>query len=355
MSNNKSYFYRDKPVFGLDIGFSSIKVMQLTPIGDKHHVTGYGVTGFDSRAIEHGVIKDPEIIAKAAYELFDKHLIGDITTRRVVVAIPAARTFTRTVTLPRLSNKDMSDAIKLETEQYVPVPIEELYVDYDVLSVTEKEQELISVAAPKKIIDSYLQLTSLLGLETIAVETTIGAASRLFTQAERSDVPTVLIDLGSLSSDITIFDKTLIVTGTVPGGGDSFTQAIADKLHVSKAEAHIIKTKYGLGLSKKQKEITDCLSPILDQMLKEIRRMIRYYEERSGTESKIGQVVTMGGGANMPGLSEHMTNLLRLPVRMCDPWQHMDFEGLQPPNTVEKSMYVTVAGLALTQPKEIFS
>jgi Tfp pilus assembly PilM family ATPase len=91
---------------------------------------------------------------------------------------------------------------------------------------------------------------------------------------------------------------------------------------------------------------------VLDQLVKEIRRNIRYYEERSNTDKKIGQIVTMGGGANMPGLSEYMTSTLRLPVRMCDPWQHLDFEGLQPPNTVEKSMYVTVAGLALVTPKE---
>jgi type IV pilus assembly protein PilM len=352
---NNTYFYHDKPVFGLDIGFSSLKVMQSSFHDKRQVVTGYGVTSFDSAAIKDGVIVDPELIAKSAYELFDKHLIGDITTRRVVLAVPAARTFTRTVTLPKLNNKDLADAIRLETEQYVPVPVDDLYIDYNTIRVGEKDQEVLAVAAPKKIVDSYVQLTSLLGLETIAVETTIGAASRLFVQAEQSDVPTVLIDLGSLSSDITIYDKALIVTGTVPGGGDSFTQAIAQKLHVTKPEAHVIKTKYGLGLSKKQKEISDSLAPILDQMLKEIRRMIRYYEERSGTERKIGQVVTMGGGANMPGLSEHMTNLLRLPVRMCDPWQHMDFAGLQPPNTVEKSMYVTVAGLALMKPKEVFA
>ena len=67
----------------------------------------------------------------------------------------------------------------------------------------------------------------------------------------------------------------------------------------------------------------------------------------------MAQVITMGGGANMPGLSEHMTDLLRLPVRMCDPWQHLSFDGISPPNTVEKSMYVTVAGLALINEAEI--
>lgn len=353
-SMNSTNFYQDKPVFGLDIGFSSVKVMQIDWQSKRNSVTGYGVTTFDPGAIVDGIIVNPEAIAKVTHELFKKQLIGDITTKRVALAVPAARTFTHTVTLPKLGSQDLSDAIRLETEQYVPVPLDDLYVDYTTISSNDKVQELLSVAVQKKIVDSYLVLTDLLGLEVAAVESTINAASRLFVQAEQSDIPTVLIDLGSLSSDITIFNKGLVVTGTVPGGGDSFTQAVVSKLGVTKEEAHVIKTKYGLGLSKKQKEITESMAPILDKMLREIRRMIRYYEERSDTQRKIGQVVTMGGGANMPGLSEHMTNLLRLPVRMCDPWQHMSFHNLQPPNTVEKSMYVTVCGLALMKPKEVY-
>lgn len=351
---NESYFYHDKPIFGIDIGFSNFKLMQINWQGKRQVVTGYGVSLFDSSAIVDGVIIDHEAIAKSAYELFDNHLVGDINTRRVVLSVPAARTFTRSITLPALKDDDIYEAVKLETEQYVPVPLNDLYVDYEIISKSPKQTEILVVAIPKNIVDSYVQLTNILGLELIAIEPTIAAASRLFKQAEANDVPTVLIDLGSLSSDITIYDNGLIVTGTVASGGDSFTQAIAKKLSVTEQEAHIIKTKYGLGLSKKQKELTDCLTPILAQMLKEIKRMIRYYEERSGTDKKINQVVTMGGGANMPGLSEYMTDTLRLAVRMCDPWQHLDFKNLPKPNAVEKSMFVTVAGLALTDSKEIF-
>lgn len=355
-SNNTSgLFYHDKPVFGLDIGYRSLKVMQTEPNGHKQTVTGYGVASFDPVAIKDGIITDPEIIAKVAYDLFGKNLVGEITTRRVSVSIPASRTFNRTMTLPKMKKQDIAEAVRLEAEQYIPLPIDDLYMDYQIITQGEEGTELLAVAVPKKIVDSYLVLTRMLGLEAVAMETTISASSRLFVQAERSDVPTVLIDLGSLSSDLTIYDKTLIVTGTVPGGGDSFTNAIAEKLGVTHEEAHVIKTKYGLGLSKKQKEITECLTPVLEQLGKEIRRMIRYYEERTKTERKIGQVVTMGGGANMPGLSEYLTNNLRLPVRMADPWQHLDFGGLQHPNSTEKSMYVTAAGLALVNPKEIFS
>ncbi len=352
--NNTTYLYHDRPLFGLDIGFSSLKAMQIESVGRKQKITGYGVTAFEAGAIEDGLIKDPVALAQSAKELFEKHLIGEITTRRVAVAIPASKTFNRLMSLPKLKESELDEAVKLEAEQYIPMPVDELYMDYTVLKRDSKSTELLAVAAPKKIVESYLQFTRLIGVESVMFETTIASAGRLFEHSERSKIPTVLIDLGSLSSDITIYDDGIVVTGTVPGGGDSFSSLIADKLKVSKQEAHIIKTKYGLGLSKKQKEITEGLAPVLDELISEVRRMIRYYEERSGSEEKIAQVVTMGGGANMPGLSEYMTNLLRLPVRMCDPWQHLDFGKLQPPNSAEKSMYVTVAGLALTNSKEIF-
>lgn len=352
---NSALLYKDKPIFGLDIGFSNLKVMQLTHHGKNVVVAGYGVTTFDPNAITDGVITDPEAIAKVAYELFDRTLIGDITTRRVAIAIPAARTYNRTVILPKLSQKELQEAIHAEAEQYIPLPVDQLHIDYEIISETAENTELLISAAPSKVVNSHMQLMDILGLEVVALETTIGAGSRLFVQAEESSVPTVLIDFGSISSDVTIYDNSLIVTGTVPGGGDSFTKLIASTLGVTEQEAHVIKTKYGLGLSKKQKEITEGLSPILEQLLKEIRRMIRYYEERSITERKISQVVTMGGGANMPGLSEYMTSHLRLPVRMCDPWQRLEFGDLQPPNNIEKSMYVTVAGLAMMEPREIFT
>ena len=352
---NKSYFYQDKPVFGLDVGYSSLKVMEIDSMpGKRQGVTGYGVINFDHAAVKDGVILDPEPLAKAARTLFDHHLVGEITTNRVNISVPAAHTFTRTMSLPALNQKDLLEAVRLEAEQYIPVPIDDLYLDYMVARRTNESTEVLAVAVPKKVADSYLALTRLLGLDAVCMESTISAGGRLFVQAEQSDVPTVLIDFGSMSTDITIYDQGIIVTGTALGGGDSLTAAISDSLKVSRQEAHIIKTKYGLGVSKKQNEILDATRPVLDLLLKELRRMIRYYEERSGSERKINQVVTMGGGANMPGLSDYLTNNLRLAVRMCDPWQRLDFGDLQPPNRIEKSTYITVAGLALVKPKELF-
>lgn len=352
---NNIFFYQDRPIFGLDVGFSSVKVMQVENHAKGPRVIGYGTIRFNPEAIQDGIVVDPESIAKDVKSLFEEHLTGEITTRRVVLSIPAARTFTRTIKLPKLSSKDLDEAIRLETEQYVPLAIEDMYLDYSVINVEEKEQEILVVAVAKDLVDSYVMLSNLLGLETVAVETTINGSCRLFAFTDVNRTPTVLIDLGSQSSDITVYDGGIVVTSTVPGGGDSFSEAIAKKLDVTLKEAHLIKTRYGLGVSKKQREITEALDPIMAQLTKEIKRMVRYYEERGGDGHKIDQVVTMGGGANMPGLADNLTNLLRLPVRICDPWQDIDFHKLQPPTASEKSMYVTAFGMSLVKPGEIFA
>jgi len=356
-------FFRTKPLFGLDIGNGSLKVMQVEP-GEEHNpnakgykqprVLGYGTISFDKSAIDNGVVVNPEVIAKATKELFSKHLIGDINTRRVAITIPTYRTFTRSIQLPLLKPKELKEAVTLEAEQYIPVPLEELYLDYDQIAQTKDQLEVLAIAVPKKIVDSYLELTQVIGLEPVLIETTMGAAAQLFTQDKQSDIPTVIIDFGSLSSDISIYNHNILTTGTVTGGGQVFTNSIEEKLKVTHEEAGLIKTKYGLGLSKRQGEIKEALEPILEQIVKEIRRMIRYYEERYGTEKPIRQIITLGGGANMPGLSEYLTNALRMAVRPCDPWQYFNYKGLQPPNNADKPMYSTAAGLSLVDPKEVF-
>ncbi len=353
---NSSLLFKDKPVFGLDIGFSTVKVIQTERSGKgKNSVIGYGVAHFDSSAIKDGVIVDIEAIAKPVQELFRKGIVGHITTRRVAVSIPATRTFAKTMSLPLLQEKELEEAVFLEAQQYIPMPIEQLYIDYSVVDKTKDSVEVLTVGVPKNIVDSLLSLMQTLGLEPVAFDTTTDAAGRLFENQHRSsDVPAVLIDFGSLSADITIHDKTVIVSSTAPSGGDTFTDLIAKDLGVSIEEGYIIKTKYGLGKSKKQKEIQEAISPELDKLVKEIRRMIRYYEERSDSKKKIGQIVTMGGGANMPGLSDYLTETLRLPVRMCDPWLELELGRLKAPTEVEKAMYVIAAGLSFIDKKELF-
>ena len=356
-NNTQTLFYKDKPLFGLDIGFNTIKVLQISGDPKASSINGYGVVSFDPNAIKEGVIIDYEALARAAVELFEKNIIGSITTRRVAATIPASKAYSRVMSVPaKLSKKELDDAVRFEAEQYIPIPIDDLYIDYISAGNLGENQEVLVVAVPKKIVDSYMKFFELIGLDLCALETTISAASRIISVAENSnDIPTILIDLGSLSVDLTVFDKNLVVNGTIPGGGDDFSNRIAEKLSIDKSEANTMKTKYGLGVSKKQPEIREALKPQLDSLIKEIRRVVRYYEERTEGKSTIGQIITMGGGANMPGLVDYLTDNLRVPTRMCNFWGEFELHKLQPPHEAERTLYVTAAGAAIIKPSEIWA
>lgn len=358
------YFFKNKPLFGLDIGNGSLKVMQTEPGPNRNQIgqsarnvsrlIGYGSCHFDPKAIDNGVIKNPEIIAEAAIKLFDSHLTGRINTNRVAMTIPSYRTFTRSLTLPELTKKELKEAVNTEAEQYIPVPIDKLYLDFQLIRKTRDGSEFLAVAVPKEIVDSYMDLALIMGLEPIFIETTMSAAGRLFNHDYQSDVPTIIIDFGSLSSDISVFDKAMLTSSTVQGGGEIFTKTIADSLNVTLEQAHIIKTRYGLGVSKRQKEVKAGLEPVFEQIIKEIKRLIRYYEEHYGTERPISQIVTLGGGSNIPGMNEFLTDRLRIAVRPCDPWQYLEVSKLRLPTHADKQMYATASGLSMANPREVF-
>jgi type IV pilus assembly protein PilM len=347
--------FEDKPLFGFDVGHGKVRVLQLAPGKKKPKMVGYGETAFDDKAIKDGVIEQPELIAKAVQELFRHHLIGDITTNRVAMSVPIAHAFTRTMEVPQLSNKELAEAVQNEAEQYIPAATDDLYIDYTKIKKTDDKTDIFIVGMPRKIIESYVTLSRLLGLEVVAMQTSSGAGAKLFSLDAQSDIPTVLVDFGSDSADITVFNQGPIVSGTVACGGEQLTTAIAKGLNVTEKEALLIKTKYGLNLSKKQTQIEEALEPLLGLLVKEIRRSVRYFEEHASGKQTISQIVIAGGGANMPGIAEYLTRTLRLAVRSFDPSYYVDFGHLQPFGITERMSYVTASGLAMIEPEEIFA
>lgn len=347
--------YEDKPLFGLDIGHNQARVLQLERVKSDYKVIGYGETPFDPTAIEDGVITKPEIIAAAIQELFRHRIIGHISTARVAVSLPIAHAFTRSLQVPAMSQKELDEAVETEAEQYLPSH-QDLYVDYTVNIGQSEQSTVFIVGMPKKIVDSYLTLTDLLGFEAIMMQTSTGASAHLFTHDSQSDAPSLLIDMGSNSADITVFDGGPVISGTVACGGEELTSLIAGSLGVTTKEANLIKAKYGLSMSKKQQQIEAAMNGPLSLLVKEIKRNIRYFEEHAGgAQRTIAQIIMMGGGANMPGLSDYLTSALRTPVRTFDPVAHINFGHLQPFNTDNRMSFVTVAGLGIISPQEVFA
>jgi len=349
-------FYKDKLVFGLDIGRSSVKVMQINQSAKQTLVTGYGTISFDESAIDgNGVVVDPAIIIEATHNLINKQLVGSLSTRRVAVSIPNANSFSRVLTLPKMNSVDIKAAVIAEVDQSIPLPLDQLYYDFSITRTLKDESiEVQVVATPRTIVDSYLGVFEALDLELALVESNISAMTRIVIHAEDHDVNTLIVDIGSSACDISIYDGSAIrATGTVDCSSERMTENIATALSITHQQAHSVKTRYGLEKSKKQDLIVGAAEKELNKLISEIRKVMRYFTERNNTSGPIGQIIILGGGANLPGLASYITSRTRVPTRLCSPWNNLSFGKLQPPHELETTLYTTAGGLGLVTPKEL--
>lgn len=358
MGADKIKFYHDEPLFGLDIGHASLKAMQINAgLTGQPTVTGYGTSSFDPAAIENGIITKPEVIANAMHELFEKKMVGVINSQRVACSLPTSRTFSRPMSIPAVERSEIIEAVHLEAEQYIPIPINNLYVDYDILHQDQQNSELLLVAASKTIVDSYFKVLEMLDLQPVAFEPSMNAVARLVhRQGELSSQPTIIVDIGSVTTDIAVFDKSLLVASTVNIGSDNITKLLVQNLHLTQEQANEYKNKYGIAFSDKQQRMIDAIKPILENLVHEIQKSVRFYSERAAKSGgKISQIVTVGGGSIMPGLNQYLSKQLRLPAHNLEPWQGISFGSLPMPDEPDRSVYITAAGEAIINPAEVLA
>lgn len=349
-------FYKDKKVFGLDIGGSTLKIMQIESGANGTSARAYGTTSFDPKSIEKGVIVDPEAIITAIHRLITREMVGTLNTRHVAVSLPNEYSFSRVIALPKMNAKDLSDAVALEVDQSIPLPVDELYYDFSTIRTLKNDlQEIQIVACPKNIPDSYIGVFNALGLEVALIESNISAVTRIVVHSEAHDVSTLIVDIGSTSCDLSVYDGSAIrATGTIDCSSERLTQLIATSLGVNHKQANSIKTRYGLELSRKQQQIQKAMEPELNKLISEIRKVIRYFTDKeTDSTSPIGQIIILGGGANLPGLSTYITDRTRIPTRLCAPWNNISFGHLQPPHELETTLYTTASGLSIVTPSEL--
>lgn len=344
---NVPLIYRKRPVFGFDLGSRTAKMVQLRADGRGTRVVGYGYATFPPEALVEGIIVDPEPIAEALRPLLSKMTYGKITAGRVAVSLPTAKVFTRMLTLPPMGAADLAQAVRYEVEQYVPVPISDLYVDYETLEQTKENLNVLMVAAPRAIVDSYIKLFDLLGLEVGFVEPSLQAVSRAITATRSADTPTLVADFGSESIDVTVFDKNIIrLSDTINVGGDHLTDTLMKDFGISREQANNIKYKFGIGPSDLQPKVVAALGEQLKEVTNQIRRVAKYYQDHSEDKETIKSIIIAGGSASMPGLIEYLSAQLSISVVVADPWADIKVKGIPSVNKHEAPMYTTALGLA---------
>ena len=296
-------FYKDKTVIGLDIGQTGVKIMSINL--KKWLVTGFGSLDLDPQKMQKSLEEGDEYLTENITKLLKEHVVGSLASNHTVLGIPAGKTFTRTFIAPKDAGKKLKDAVELEVEQYIPVPMSTLYVDYEVIDHNEDTITVLMCAVPRVLVDSCTKAAETAGLRITMVEPSVNAVARLLEHTEEGHLPTVIVDIGPASTDIAILDGSIRVTGTLPIGGNTFTLDIAKKLKVPLENAHQLKVLNGLNAGSRQQKLTGALKPSLEKIINETRKVIRYYDERIENHSRLEQVLVVGAGANVPGIGDY--------------------------------------------------
>lgn len=364
--------------FGLDISDLSLKIVKL-----KKKRTNFALASFAEEKIEPGIIKEGEIkdeekLAKIIKQAIKKVKGEKLKTKYVVASLPEEKAFLQVIQMPRLPEEDLKSAVIYEAENYIPLPVEEVYLDSQVVHPLCNHLDHFDVliaALPRKTVEPYLGCLKKAGLIPQVLEIESLAIARALVKNELSPFPVLLIDLGTVKTSLIIFSGySLRFTSSIPLSSQSFSEAISKALGTDLKEAEILKIKYGLegakkiklkektGDSKFEREIIkdrrifDALIPALTDLSEQIKKYIEYYQTHTSHEhlppngKGVAKILLSGGGANLKGLADFLSLELKIPAELGNPWTNILPEPLKevPELPFEESLkYTTALGLAL--------
>jgi len=346
---------KKQAVFGLDIGHHEAKFVQLKASAKSQRLLGLGSVPITDGMVIDGIIAEPEQLAQVLQTGLQHPANGKISTRAAIIGLPQAHLFSRIITIPVVAEDKMADAVMWEAQQYIPMPVNDLYTDHEIVTTIRdeagvaREYEVLLVAAPRAIVDSYLKFCELAHILPRTMEVSLMANVRALRSQASKQSATMMIDAGSVATDMAILTDNVRVTTTVAVGGDTLTQALVSKLKIKYDQAEELKIKFGLRPSDLQTKIQAALEPQLHLLNTELSKLIKYYEERSKatTHIKVGQIMITGGGSRMPGLAQLISQYTNLPVDISSPWDRQKTAGTQGLPANLGPIFTTAYGLAL--------
>ncbi|HXB13324.1 MAG TPA: type IV pilus assembly protein PilM, partial [Bacteroidia bacterium] len=215
--------------FGLDIGTTAIKVVWLS---HENNIISYN-TALSAPTPVQGMSSESPFDHQEMAQVINKLVIdAKITTNNVTIALPENHAFTKVIEMPTLSDKELSNAIYWEAEQYIPVPLDSVTLAWNKLrtiksALPEEKMQVLLVAAPKELIKRYQMILDLAGLTITSVETEILSNIRSLVTGN-TPLTSLIANIGALSTTLGIVQNgTLVFNYSVPLGGMALSRAIA--------------------------------------------------------------------------------------------------------------------------------
>jgi len=339
---------------GLDLGSREFKAVELRKTKkETKELVAYAA----APAPLHFLLSDSEVdwdtYADALKKFFDAE---DFLTTNVAAGLPESQVFTRVISLPKMSSAELKNAMKWEAEQYIPIPLEEVSLDYQVIGESAQRDkdgkrlmDVLLVAAPLTLVEKYLKIISKAHLNIVGLETETLATARSVVGSAPDSPTTLIVSINLSATDIAIVSKGFIrFTRSISTGGEAFARAVSQELGFEMKRAWEYARSYGLEESQVEGKVMRAIKPVFDIIVSEIKRSFAYYRTHQKGDS-IKRVILSGEAADLPGVLVYLAAALNVEVQIADPW-----EGLRIPEKFRKEeleeigpKFAAAVGLAL--------
>ena len=332
--------------FGLDISDSALRLAQLGNLGKKVSLRAYSQVDLPAGCIVDGEIKDSKAFLEKLNELIKTKKGKERLSRQVVAVLPEEKTFLKTIDLPAGSSP-LAQKISEIIPQIMPLDINDIYFDWQLIKKGTSEQAALVGASPKNIVDSYFNILSTAGLVPVALEVEAASIARLLIEHNGEQEPQIIIDMGASRTGLFLYDEGMIkFTISLPISGNMITQLISESLDMDREKAEKAKVVCGLDRTKCHGALLEIMANGLDDLAEHINRAVVFYRANFANADKIEKLVLCGGGANFLGIADVLKEKTALNVVISDPLKRIDcpFSELRSPKI---QSFNSALGLAL--------
>lgn len=316
---------KKKNVIGLDIGSSSIKVVELREAKDGFKLQHLGISPLPPEAIVDGALMDSVTIIDTIRDL----VTSTSKTRDVVTAVSGHSVIVKKITLPFMTETELEDSIQWEAERHIPFDINDVNIDFQILGYGSENPDLmdvILVAAKKDIINDYVSVIMEAGLNPVVMDIDSFALENMLGinyEIEKEDVVAVA-NLGASVTNINILkDNLSAFTRDIFKGGNQITEEIQRQLHVDYEEAEKIKVgQKGEGAS--QSVVENVLRSASESLAVEIGNSLDFFQS-STTSQKISKLYLSGGGSKIKDFDIILQQQIGIPVEIANPFKRIEY------------------------------
>lgn len=314
------------PLLGIDISSTSVKLLELSRSGNRYRVESYAVEPLPPNSVVEKNITDAELVGEAIRRAVAK---SGTKTRLAACAVAGSAVITKVITMPaNLSEDDMESQIQIEADQYIPYPLEEISLDFQVLQSSEVEPDKVDVmlaASRSDNVDIRVAALGVGGLQAKVVDVEAFAlenAMSLLQDANEliadSHVVAVM-DVGATTSTLSVLeDSKIIYTREQTFGGRQLTDEIQRRYGLSYEEAGLAKRQGGLPDNYEP----EVLRPFMESMAQEVNRALQFFYSSSQVGA-VDHVVIAGGCASIEGIDKLIQSKIDTSVTIANPFKNM--------------------------------